>query len=472
VRIGFNTVIALVLFSAPLIPAQNGQPYGLPGMFGVYQLGDETDLIELGTEAGISYVVKHYRWEQIEPEQGLFGFTSVDNWYEDILEPNGLSAVVILRTGQCWATDNAYDSTLGEPLHELASAPPLDYDDYYDMVYNFVGHLKGRINHFVIENDPVTKYSWYGTPEEFKQLGAVAYEAAKAANPRCTVIGNKLPAMGFVYLISRDLTEQGLITEAIEFWNGYYSRRDESFQVSSPGELMNWLNSDFGLWVVNFSNEIMERDQAENLDAIAFNYYLHYDYIEQVVEWMRSRMEEHGYYRPLLDLEHGVKDERSVISNITAAEELIKGYTIVQSLGIHQISWYPFAIDSSSHNYDYLKPMYDFGTSELLPPYYAMKTLSEHFDYYDYFAGRYGSTYSRYSFKNIEKGYVDLDVIWADSLETTVAIPRPPGTNLALITDYTGEILDSIPDLSDTIYIDVDTSPKLIIWENTGLWCQ
>jgi len=466
-RTGLGTILALILFSVPLFPATNGQPYTLPGMFGIYQLGDDPFLTEKATQAGISYVIKHYRWEQIEPEQGLFRFTGIDEWYDEVLEPNGLSGAVILRTGQCWATDNAYDSTLGGPLHELASAPPLDYDDYYDMIYTLAEHMKGRIDVFVIENDPVTKFAWYGTPEEFKHLTRVAYEAARAANARCTIIGHKLPAMGFGYLIARDLVEQGLITEAIEFWNGYYLRRDESFQVSSAGELMNWLESDFGLWLVNFTNEIMMKDQAENMDAMAFNYYLHSAYIEQVVDWLRSRMEENGYYRPLLDLEHGVKDEREIISDITAAEDLIKGYIIMQSLGIRQISWYPFAIDSSGHNYEYLKPMYDLETSEFLPVYHAMKTLSDHFDYYDFFSGRYGDTYSRYSFENIEKGYVDLDVIWTDSLETSVTIPYPPGTNLAVISDCTGVILDSIPKTTNTLSIDVDESPRLIRWEKT-----
>jgi len=471
-RTGLNTLLALVLFSAPILAVMIGQPYNLPGMFGVYQLGNEPYLIERATQAGISSVVRQYRWEQIEPEQNLFRFKVIDDWYNEVLEPNGLAGMIILRTGQCWATDNAYDSTLGEPLHELASAPPLDYDDYYNMVYHLVDHLKGRINVFVIENDPVTKYSWYGTPEEFIQLTAVAREAARAANHRCTLIGNKLPAMGFGYLITRDLVEEGLIDEAVEFWNGYYSRRDESFQVSSPGQLMNWLDSDFGLWVVNFANTIMMRDQAENLDAMGFNYYLHYDYIEQVVGWMYDRMEENGYYRPLLDLEHGVKDEREILSDMTAAEELIKGYTIIQSLGIRQVSWYPFAIDSLSHNYEYLKPMYLLETGELLPPYYAMRTFAEHFDFYNYCSGRYGDDYSRYSFENIEKGHVDLDIVWADSLEITVAIPYPPGTNLALITSHTGELLDSIPNITDTLMISVDKSPRLIKWKNSGLWCQ
>ncbi len=88
-RTGLNTLLALVLFSAPILAVIIGQPYYLPGMFGVYQLGDEADIIEHATQAGISYVIKQYRWEQIEPEQDLFRYNDIDDWYDEILEPNG-----------------------------------------------------------------------------------------------------------------------------------------------------------------------------------------------------------------------------------------------------------------------------------------------------------------------------------------------------------------------------------------------
>ncbi|MFQ6103537.1 MAG: hypothetical protein ACE5OP_04510 [Candidatus Glassbacteria bacterium] len=461
-------ILAIILFTAPLLSVVDTQLPILEGRFGIWQLGED-DNAEDVRDCGISYVVKQYRWEQIEPEQDLFRFKPLDDWYDDMLEPYDLSGVLIIRTGQSWATDNSYDSTLGKPLHEFASAPPLDYGDYYDYIYNVVYHLKDKIDIFIIENEPVTRVAWYGTPEEYILLTSVAYQAAKDANPSCMVIANKLPAMGFGYLIARDLFEQGAFSEAMNFWNGYYSRRDERFQVSRMSELVNWLNSDFGLWVANFVDVIMTSEQAENLDAIGFNYYLHYDYIEQVVGWIRSKMEENGFYRPLLDLEHGVKDERSVVSDSTASEELVKGYVIVQSLGIRYISWYPFTLDSTSHNFEYLKPMHDYSTDDFFPCYYAMNTIADHFDYYHFFHGKDESFYSRYSFENLRTGLVDLDIIWSDSLDTTVTLPFPKTFNCAIVTDHLGSAVDSLYNLNETLEIQVGAAPKFIQYKRVTI---
>ena len=467
-RTSLGSILALLLFIAPLFSVVITRPPILEDRFGIWQLGDDAQGGNV-REAGVSYVIKQFRWEQIEAEQDLFNFKLADDWYDDVLEPNGLYGVLIIRTGQCWATDNSYDSTLGEPLNEFASTPPLDYGDYYDFVFHIVDHLKDRINSFVIENEPVTRVAWYGTPEEYLMLTEVAYQAAKDANPGGVVIGNKLPAMGFAFLIARDLYEEGALTEAVDFWNGYYSRRDERFQVSDPGELLNWLDSDFGLWVVNFVDVIMTSDQAENLDAIGFNYYLHYDDIEKVVEWIYSKMETNGFYRPLLDLEHGVKDEREVVTDSTASEELVKGYTIVQSLGVRSVSWYPFTLDSTSHNYDYLKPMYDTHTQDFLPAYYAMSTFASHFDYYHFFYDQDESCCSRYSFKNLRTGLVDLDIIWSDSGDTTLTLPFPGAFNCAVVMDHLGGSADTLFNLNGTLEVDIGAAPKFIDWQRVTI---
>jgi hypothetical protein len=461
-----RALLILLITSAPLLAVVNSQPASLGGRFGIWLLGDDS-LTDDVVDAGMSYMIKQYRWEQIEPAQDLFGFQNVDEWYEAVLDPHDLTGVLIIRTGQCWATDNSYDPELGEEIDELASTPPLDYGDYYDLIYALVGHLKGRIEIFIIENDPITLKSWYGTPEEYVQLCGVAYQAAKDANPRCVVIANKVPAMSFGYLIARDLYEGGRFQDAIDFWNGYYGRRDEQFQVDSLGELLNWLNSDFGLWTEHFAEVMMTPEQAQHLDAIGFNYYLHYDYIDDVVQWLKAKMEEKGFYRPLLDLEHGVKDERLVVSDFVASEELVKAYAILQAEGIRNLSWYPFTIDTSSHNVEYLKPMYDFQTSEFLPPYYAMKTLSEYFEEYHTFESVEAPSFTRYSFRNLLTERVDLEIIWNEAGDMTLTLPFPSFSQLATVSDHLGISVDSVRNETGTLEIEVGVAPTFIRWESS-----
>lgn len=433
------------------------------GVFGAYQLGEE-ELVEEARNAGISSIVRQYRWERIEPIQDVFRFNEIDRWVDEVLAPNGIFGMVIIRTGQCWATDTTYDEELGVPLHELASAPPLDYGDYYDFVYTLIDHLEGRVDHFVIENDPVTKFSWYGTAEEYKELTRIAYQAAKDANPSCIVIGNKLPAMAFSHLIARDLVEEGRGEEAIEFWNGYNERRAESFQVDSLDELMSWLDSSWSLWLDGFTRTIMQADQARNLDAIGFNYYLHYDYIDEVNAWIRKEMDENGFALPLLDLEHGVKDERGIVPDTTAAAELVKGYVITQSLGLPSLCWYPFTIDSSGHNFEYLKPMWDYQSQTPLPPYFAMQALSSHITPFHVYDSDVISNYRRFAYRNTIAKRLEVDIVWSDSLSRTLLIPFRRSATRAVITHFMGSSTETVSSTNDTLTIDVDESPKFIKW--------
>jgi hypothetical protein len=435
-------------------------------MFGINMLAEDEHAEDVDN-GGMKYIVLTARWEQIEQEQDEFNSQFLDNFYNDVLEPNDLSCILIVRTGQCWATDNSYDPELGVPLSEFASTPPLDYDDYYQFIYTIVEYLKGKIDFFVIENDFLTLQSWYGTPEEYVQLCGVAYQAAKAANPHCVIIGNKFPAMGFSFLIARELYESGAHQEAIDFWNGYSERRSENYQVHSLEELLERLNSDFGLWTEYFADVTMTREQAQNMDVIGYNYYLHYDFIDEVIGWFLEKMEVNGFYRPLFDLEHGVKDDRLVVSDEVAAQELVKGYVITQSLGVRYISWYPFSIDTTLHNADFLKPMYDLYEAEYFPAYYAMQNLSEHISKYHFFESVEGYSYSRYRFKSVITEQADIEVVWADGSETTLNIPFPPFASRAFVTNYTGSETIVYED-TDTLRIDVGIEPKFIKWQMEG----
>jgi hypothetical protein len=457
------TLAAIFPFTAtitPLPPQFDADPLG--GRYGAYQLGDIALANEV-SNAGISYLILPYRWEQIEFEQDVFLLDEFDELYDEVLSPNNLTAAILIRTGQCWATDNTVYPDLG-PLNELASTPPLDYDDYYDMVYALVDHMKGKIDQFIIENDPLTKVSWYGTPDDYKLLVNTAHDAAKAANPDCVIIANKFPAMAFGHLIARDLLRAGKYQAAVTFWNGYYSRRAPAFQVANLGELLDWLELDFSVWMDSFAEAIMQPDQAENLDVIGFNFYLHYEYIDEIVGWLKMKMAKNGFSRPLWDLEHGVKDERMEVSDYEAAGELVKGYVITHSLGINQISWYPFTIDSAGHNFEYLKPMYDFANEEFLPTYLAMQILSSQFAPTHRIESVFETAYDRYAFKDLRTGNVDLDVIWSDADEGPLSLLfRRPATQ-AVVTNLFGSEVETIPNVNDTLTIQVDRAPRYIRW--------
>lgn len=459
----FTIILGFILFAMPLAPEIRKHHDVIKGRYGGFPIG-AADLADDMSAAGISNAIRVYRWDQVEISQDIFDFSLVDYEYYDVMKPNGIEEIMMIRTGQGWATDTSFDSTLGIPIPEESSAPPLNYNEYYDFIFALVDHFKGDVDRFIIENDPLTLYCWYGTASEYKQLVATANQAAKDANPSCTIMANKFPAMSFAYLIAYDLYEGGMYQQAVNFWNGYFSRRDERFQVEDLSELLLYLNSNFGVWLRNFVDETMMPDQAENVDIIVFNYYLHYNYIDEVVAWLNYKMQENGYRKTLLDLEHGVKDERNVVSDSLAAEELVKGYAIVHSLDIPQVGWYPFALDTLTHNYYILQLMYDLTYERFLPPYYAMRTFSDHIGPAHFFCEKQISYYSRYSYKDKLRHSIDRDIVWSDEAETTIVIPFSDAFQSLIVTDYIGSHSDTIPRNGDSVAVEVGRKPKFLKW--------
>jgi len=175
-------------------------------------------------------------------------------------------------------------------------------------------------------------------------------------------------------------------------------------------------------------------------------------------------MQQEGYEKPLWDLEHGIKDERNVITDFTAAGELVKNYIITIGLGIDNIAWYPFTMDSTGHNFENLKLMYDLENQEFLPPYHAMQTLTNHLSTLCRFDGVIQTNYSRYSFKSLRKHRVEFEVVWSDSIDMPVNLLFRPSTTHAVVTHFFGSPVETIANENDTLTVQVDKAPRFIKW--------
>ncbi|MCG2770072.1 MAG: hypothetical protein L6435_17125, partial [Anaerolineae bacterium] len=65
------------------------------------------------------------------------------------------------------------------------------YTDFGDFVYAFVDHFKGRVNHFIIWNEPNLSFEWGYRPVDpaaYTRLLRIAYERAKEANPEAIIL--------------------------------------------------------------------------------------------------------------------------------------------------------------------------------------------------------------------------------------------------------------------------------------------
>ena len=138
-------------------------------------------------------------WDQIQPngpgDFSKLGQTLSASALQGELN-RGVKVAGVFQFTPGWAQAN--------PSQGGRSAPknlnlPFDHPDNYwgRFVFETVKHYQGRINEWIIWNEPAFRpedpgaggsYTWQGTEAEFAQLTKVAYLAAKKANPNSTVV--------------------------------------------------------------------------------------------------------------------------------------------------------------------------------------------------------------------------------------------------------------------------------------------
>jgi hypothetical protein len=137
-------------------------------------------------------------WDQIQPDGpddvSRLGITISDGQLQSELD-RGVHVVGLLEFTPGWAQANP-DAGRRSPPRNLG-LPFDDPDNYWGhFVSMTVGHYAGRIDDWVIWNEPDFRpgdpgaggsFTWLGSEEEFAQLLKVGYLAAKRANPKATV---------------------------------------------------------------------------------------------------------------------------------------------------------------------------------------------------------------------------------------------------------------------------------------------
>lgn len=145
--------------------------------------------LKMAADAGLDWVKLHFPWEEIEPARKGDFFdpaTHSSSWdkFDQIVaacEQYGLIIVARLDRPPKWSRS---DNTLAE-------APPDNYQDYADFVYEFVNHYKGQIHYIQIWNEPNIYPEWGNQPVDparYVELLKLAYRAAKQADPSINVL--------------------------------------------------------------------------------------------------------------------------------------------------------------------------------------------------------------------------------------------------------------------------------------------
>lgn len=149
-------------------------------------------------EMGAPWIVEYFPWGYIEPAKGQFDWQHADTVVDHAVN-QGLTVIARLDFVPEWARPK--DTTFRYLDEE-------QYEDYGDFVYAFVDHFKGRVNYFIIWNEPNLSFEWGYRPvdpEAYTELLKLAYSRAKEANPDCNVLNG-----GLAPTIAREGNEWGL----------------------------------------------------------------------------------------------------------------------------------------------------------------------------------------------------------------------------------------------------------------------
>jgi hypothetical protein len=166
-------------------------PEPIPGpmpesYFGTHVLLQEPDLPVMA-KLGYKWLRIHdasgiTKWGYVEPEQGKW------EWRDDQVElarKNGFSIIGMLDGSPAWA------SGTDEGGYFRIYHAPKNIDDWRNYVRTIVGKYAGVIDEWEVWNEPWDMFRFFqgGTPQLYTELLKTAYEEAKTANPKSTIIG-------------------------------------------------------------------------------------------------------------------------------------------------------------------------------------------------------------------------------------------------------------------------------------------
>jgi prepilin-type N-terminal cleavage/methylation domain-containing protein len=283
-------------------------------------------------------------WDLIETSQNNWDWNKVDSAVNG-LKSYDLQAAINVKTGQNWATNSDCNRAAQARELTISSCPPADLrnvwnnnsgysPNYYDFVWHLTRHLKGKIEYFIIENEANNPTYWFGTKEEFIKLRKTAYKAVHDANPRAKVVDNGWTnSIGAA--IANDLYNAGNVSGAINFINGFYARRAGFSGISTEAQLVNILDglrSNIEFINYGFSDS--------SFDVMSFHFSQPYNYLDDVINWTKNKMSGMGS-KEIWNSEGGLSDGKGTVSEVQAAQEIVKLHAIGFANGLTKWVWIP-----------------------------------------------------------------------------------------------------------------------------------
>lgn len=146
-------------------------------LYGYGEAKPETFVPELRS-LGAGWSKVYLFWNQLEPEKGRYDWTALDAYVAQLKSPD--EGLVSLFSASQWATRTAV------PM--LPPSPAKSLDDYYRFVHDAVSRVKGRVRYWQNDSEPNNPVFWAGTADEFVAQLEVFARAVRDADPDAVVV--------------------------------------------------------------------------------------------------------------------------------------------------------------------------------------------------------------------------------------------------------------------------------------------
>jgi polysaccharide biosynthesis protein PslG len=142
-------------------------------------------LLDRVAAAGIAWIRVDFNWFMMEPERGVYDWTTTDAVVGDA-RARGLNIYATLAYSPAWANGNQAPNT-----------PPVDPQDWYAFVYTTVSRYRGSVQHWGMWNEPNFKHFFSGSPDQYiDTILRVGSQAVHDADPSGYVLGPELAQEG------------------------------------------------------------------------------------------------------------------------------------------------------------------------------------------------------------------------------------------------------------------------------------
>jgi hypothetical protein len=156
-----------------------GSPFGIAwGFLYGYSGTKAEEFMPQLRELGAGFTKVYLFWNQLEPRKGEYDWSAVDAYVSQLKSPD--EGLIAIFSSSQWAVK--------KPSAMLPPSIATNLDDYYRFVFDLVKHCKGRVRYWQNDCEPNDPVYWSGTKEEFVAELKVFCKAVKDADPSATVV--------------------------------------------------------------------------------------------------------------------------------------------------------------------------------------------------------------------------------------------------------------------------------------------